>query len=271
MFRYLSFAGIILTLLIAGCDGDNGTQPNNFPYYPGNPSPSEGAVEQSTNVNLSWSGGDPDGDPVTYDLYFGTKSSPPVVATGLTQTTYDPGLLNDDTQYYWKIVSKDDQGGETPGPVWTFRTGTGTGLNNLVEIESVYVSSGANVEVEVFFENSVELAAITVPLQYSSDDVVCDSVSYIGSRIDYLGTKGGTLKSEQRQVVLYGLVMLESNIPAGSGLLGKIYFTIPYPVNSTVEIDTSFFLPSTKLEFVDYMVRSVPLQFIPGKIVINTR
>ena len=269
MSRNFLIAGIILALLFVGCDGDNGTQPNNFPYYPSSPYPPDGAVDQSTNVDLSWSGGDPDGDPVTYDLYFGTKSSPPVVATGLTQTTYAPGLLNDDTQYYWKVVSKDDQGGETPGPIWTFRTGTGTGLSNVVEIESVYVSSGINVEVEVFFENNVELAAVTVPLQYSSTDVVCDSVSYIGSRIEYLSTKGGTLKPEQRQVVLYGIVLLESNIPTGYGLLGKIYFTIPYPVNTTVEIDTSFFPPSTKLEFVDYNVNSVPLQFIPGKIVIN--
>lgn len=271
MSRYFLIAGIVLTLLLVGCDKDNGTQPNNFPYYPSSPSPPDGAVDQSTDVDLNWSGGDPDGDPVTYDLYFGTKSSPPVVATGLTQTSYDPGLLNDDTQYYWKIVSKDDQGGETPGSVWTFRTGTGTGLSNIVEIESVYVSSGTNAEVEVLFENNVELAAITVPLQYSSDNVVCDSVSFIGSRIEYLSTKGGTLKPEQRQVVLYGLVMLESYIPAGSGLLGKVYFTIPYPVNTTVEIDTSFFPPSTQLEFVDYAVRSVPLQFIPGKIVINSR
>jgi hypothetical protein len=271
MSRNFLIAGIIFVLLLAGCDGDNGTQPNNFPYYPASPSPPDGAVDQSTNVDLSWSGGDPDGDPVTYDLYLGTKSSPPLVATGLAQTTYDPGPLNENTQYYWKIVSKDDQGGETPGSVWTFKTGTGTGFGNVVKIENVSISSGSNAEVSVFFENNVELAAITIPLQYSSTDVVCDSVSFIGSRIEYVNMKGSTLKPEDRQVIIFGLVLTESYIPEGSGLLGKIYFTIPHPVNKVVEIDTSFFPPSTELEFVDYTVNPVTPQFIPGEIVINTQ
>ena len=83
--------------------------------------------------------------------------------------------------------------------------------------------------------------------------------------------KGSTLKPEDRQVIIFGLVLTESYIPEGSGLLGKIYFTIPHPVNTVVEIDTSFFPPSTELEFVDYTVNSVAPQFIPGEIVINTQ
>ncbi len=271
MSRNFLIAGIILALLVTGCEKDNSTKPNNLPYYPISPSPSNGATDQSTNVDLSWIGGDPDGDPVTYDLYLGTKTSPPLVASGLVQTTYDPGTLNENTQYYWKIVSKDNRGGQTTGPVWTFTTGTGSGYGNVVEVESVYVNSGSSVEVGVFFDNIVELSAIAVPLQYSSTDVMYDSLSFIGSRIEYLGMKGSTIKLEDRLVVIYGIVMLESYIPVGSGLLGKIYFTIPYPVNTVVEIDTSFFPPTTELELVDYSAAPITPQFIPGKIVIHTQ
>lgn len=95
---------------------------NNPPYVPSNPSPSNGAVDQSINVNLSWTGGDPDGDPVTYDVYFATSTPPTLVSAGQSATTYDPGTLNYNTQYYWKIVAEDSFGAQTQGSVWDFTT-----------------------------------------------------------------------------------------------------------------------------------------------------
>lgn len=95
---------------------------NNPPYTPSSPTPSNGATNQSVDVDLSWSGGDPDGDPVTYDVYFGTSSSPPLVAAGRTSTTYNPATLDYNTKYYWKIVATDNRGGQATGPVWSFTT-----------------------------------------------------------------------------------------------------------------------------------------------------
>ncbi len=271
MRYFFLIAGIIVILFAVGCDKDTATEPNNFPYIPGNPSPPHGATGQPTDVDLSWSGGDPDGDPVTYDLYFGTKSSPPLLTFGLVQTNYDPGLLNNDTKYYWKIISMDDRGAETPGPVWSFQTGFGADEGNTVEIESVYVSSGSQVEVKVFFENDMELGGLTVPLQYSSTDVLCDSVSFVDSRIDYLGMKGSNMDLTNRLVMAYGVVLTESYIPIGSGLLCTLHFTIPHPVNTVVTIVSAFYPPSNSLVFVDSSADSITPKFIPGKIVINTQ
>jgi len=100
---------------------------NNPPYEPTNPMPSNGATGVDVNADLSWEGGDPDpGDTVVYDVYFGTDPSPAVVAQNLTDTTYDPGTLEEGRMYYWYIVARDSHSAETTGPVWNFVTFSST-------------------------------------------------------------------------------------------------------------------------------------------------
>ena len=98
---------------------------NNPPAAPSNPGPVNLAVEQPTDVNLSWSCSDPDGDPLTYDVFFGTAYNPPLVSGNQSGTSYDPGQLNNSTIYYWKIKAKDDHGNSTNGAVWSFTTTAG--------------------------------------------------------------------------------------------------------------------------------------------------
>jgi hypothetical protein len=96
---------------------------NNSPNTPSNPSPANHATGISNNADLSWTGGDPDaGDTVTYDVYFGTSSTPPLVSNDQSGTTYDPGTLAYSTTYYWKIVATDNRGASTTGPLWDFTT-----------------------------------------------------------------------------------------------------------------------------------------------------
>ena len=65
---------------------------------------------------------DPDGDTVTYDVYFGTSSSPPLVSSGQSGTSYDPGEMSI-TTYYWQIVAY-SRDAKTKGPTWSFTTET---------------------------------------------------------------------------------------------------------------------------------------------------
>jgi len=97
---------------------------NNPPNTPSNPSPANHATGVSVGADLSWTGGDPDaGDTVTYDVYFGTGASPALVSNDQSPTTYDPGTLNNNTKYYWRIVATDNQAASTTGPLWDFTTG----------------------------------------------------------------------------------------------------------------------------------------------------
>jgi hypothetical protein len=95
--------------------------PNNPPNMPSNPSPLNHVTGISINADVGWTGGDPDaGDTVTYDVYFGTSSSPSLVSDNQGGTSYDPGTLAYDTKYYWRIITTDNHGASTAGPLWDF-------------------------------------------------------------------------------------------------------------------------------------------------------
>jgi C1A family cysteine protease len=96
----------------------------NYPYTPSNPDPYNGETNVNIYHDLSWTGGDPNGDTVYYDVYLDTVY-PPLnkVASRINATTFDPGMLLFDENYYWKIVAEDEHGLVTEGPIWNFTTG----------------------------------------------------------------------------------------------------------------------------------------------------
>jgi hypothetical protein len=101
---------------------------NNPPDTPSAPAPADGATDQAKDVDLGWTGGDPNaGDTVTYDVYFGDSSPPPLVVSGQGGTSYDPGTLEGSTTYYWKIVARDNHGATAESAEWDFTTSASSG------------------------------------------------------------------------------------------------------------------------------------------------
>jgi hypothetical protein len=82
------------------------------------------------NTVLGWSPAD---NAVSHEIYLGTdestvrnadKASPDYQGSKtLGDEGLDPGLLEPDTAYYWRIDEVDDQGNTSKGPVWNFTTG----------------------------------------------------------------------------------------------------------------------------------------------------
>jgi hypothetical protein len=83
------------------------------------PQPPDGTQAVLLETDLSWS----DGSGATaHDVYFGVEPQTLVlVSEGQTATTFDPGMLDSGTTYYWAI-DEVGPGGVTPGPIWTFTT-----------------------------------------------------------------------------------------------------------------------------------------------------
>ena len=111
--------------LIETSYNDN-TQENRPPNEPTSPYPAHNANDVNINVNLHWLGGDPDGDDiVSYDVYFGTDSTPDsgeLISEKQTELSFDLEELQKDKTYYWKIVAFDNNGESTTGDVWKFKT-----------------------------------------------------------------------------------------------------------------------------------------------------
>ena len=99
--------------------------PLNAPHEPNNPTPEHGATDALVISTLGWSGGDPDGDPVTYDVYLEADNETPAILvcddTPSTSCIPPAGLLVS-TQYYWRVVARDEGGATREGAVWRFET-----------------------------------------------------------------------------------------------------------------------------------------------------
>jgi hypothetical protein len=102
--------------------------PNAAPTAPTNPQPADAAIGQPINVKLGWQASDPENKPLTFDVYFGTSASPPLVAANVSSMAYDPGPLATSTIYTWRIIARDNLQLETSGALWSFTTSATSNL-----------------------------------------------------------------------------------------------------------------------------------------------
>ncbi|MGE5295318.1 MAG: PA14 domain-containing protein [Solirubrobacterales bacterium] len=114
-------------------DGVNTVEPNSpwkgdvwsFVLRPStawNPSPSNGAPWIDPNTDLTWSEGR---GATKHYVYFGTSFDDVNSATGAaaqTEATYDPGIMEFEKTYYWRVDELDDTGTTNKGAVWSFTT-----------------------------------------------------------------------------------------------------------------------------------------------------
>ena len=88
----------------------------------GSPIPAKGAVDITQTPVLTWT----PGFGASHEVYFGTDaSSLELKGSGnLGSESYDPGQLEWDTTYYWRVDEANNTNTESPwiGPLWSFTT-----------------------------------------------------------------------------------------------------------------------------------------------------
>jgi len=97
----------------------------------GNPQPAHNAADVPLNAILTWTPAD---SAALHEFYFGTdketvrnanSGSPEYKGSqALGAESYDPGLLEANTTYYWRVDEVDGQGNVLTGPLWIFTTGS---------------------------------------------------------------------------------------------------------------------------------------------------
>jgi len=126
------------------------------------------------------------------------------------------------------------------------------GVRDSVKVDNVLGTPGSQAVVSVYEFNDQQIGALTLPLKYSGEDVICDSVSFAGSRIEYIESKPVTIDTIQGTIKIEATVASEPALSPGSGKMVDLFFRVKDGAPSqTVEIDTfSVEEPRFSLAFV---------------------
>jgi formylglycine-generating enzyme required for sulfatase activity/photosystem II stability/assembly factor-like uncharacterized protein len=156
----------------------NSNQP---PAIPSSPYPPDRALLFTLNVEISWTCSDPDLDALSYDVYFGSTSTPPLVVSGQAVPTYHPGQGTNGETYYWRIVAHDTNGHSTSSPVWSYETVVGDPAFTMALVPSGTYIMGATYSTYSQPMHNVNVPAFYIDIYKVSNShykAFCDSTDY---------------------------------------------------------------------------------------------
>ena len=178
---------------------------NQPPWLPHAPSPLDGATGEADALTLRWSGGDPDGDAVTYFVYLEVGNAKPTRLRGQTATTaLSVEGLERDATYFWQVAAVDVHGARTVGPVWSFTTAGETLASfaaDVVALTNAHRTTAGCPALEVS-------PLLTQAAQRHSEDMARNSF------MSHTGSDGSTLRSRVDDTG-YLWMRLAENIAAG--------------------------------------------------------
>lgn len=130
---------------------------NSPPNAANGPVPLSGATDVPVSLTLQWQGSDPDGQALTFDVFFGTVGPLPIVAFNRPNPSYEVGPLVAGTTYFWRILSRDASGAETLSPTWNFTTASEPPIPVLfTRFGAVAGNGGARLDWELHGDESMQ-------------------------------------------------------------------------------------------------------------------
>ena len=156
---YILFVCLAVFFFIIAC-----SESNNPPMIPENPQVDIQTGDRTVYL-LTWECSDPEGDPLTYDVYLGIPDSLIPVSLSQGDESYAAAGLEYETIYYWKVTARDDHGNTTDSPYWQFTTIDAP--NNAPAVPHDPIPNDGSVD-----------RSISISLSWSCEDPDEDSLTY---------------------------------------------------------------------------------------------
>ena len=116
--------------------------------------------------------------------------------------------------------------------------GTDPNIRDTVTIQSMTTFSPNSGFLPVYFYNDQPLAGLELTMTYNSTDIMVDSFSFVGSRVEAYSLKGAD-QIAANSLTIYTYALSEGLVASGNGLLGYLHFSfIPGITPQSVAIDT---------------------------------
>ncbi len=135
------------------------------------------------------------------------------------------------------------------------------------KVDTITVTSqGQHFRLQVRAYNDANVAGLSVPLNFSGSSVVCDSGSFVGTRIPVSPYAGFTIDNVEQSVVIWA-VWMSGYLNPGEGVIGYLYFTVRNDaVSETVYVDTITTPDNVSLEFTNQGGIGYTPVFLRGQI-----
>jgi hypothetical protein len=157
--------------------------------------------------------------------------------------------------------SDDDATGPVEEPV---------GLSNIVRVQSDTAQAGSRLGLDVYLENKEPLTGIVIPLEFESDFITIDSVSFIDGRLALNDFSGSQIHQDEHQVLFWYYPAVGEAVDSGSGRLFTVYIWIwgNAPAEDII-IDTTTINTSSKLGFSDSSYIFLSPEFEAGVLTVE--
>jgi hypothetical protein len=142
------------------------------PVQAANPNPADALTDVAINKVFDW---DDSLRATSYYVYFGTAADP-AYNSSVALSTFDPGILAYDTQYYWKVIAS-NIGGNASTTIWSFRTCVAPGVNTLAGYFDTHTVPGSS------FSNSSWGTNNTVHFTWDCSGAAAGFFWYFGSTV----------------------------------------------------------------------------------------
>lgn len=143
------------------------------------------------------------------------------------------------------------------------------GIPDTVRVSTATATAfGQQVVITVTGYNDEALGGLVIPLKFSGQCLIPDSISLVGSRFSAAALKPLDIDTTSQEFI-FGAIYLSGNMAPGEGLMGKLYFTVKPGVSPETVIVDTFSTETVALAFSDTLANEIKPQFKAGAVYCN--